>query len=40
VAAADVHASTLATLARTYAKIVTTEEFLAEERTEASVSEE
>ena len=29
VTAADVHASTLATLARTYAKVVTTEEFLA-----------
>ena len=29
VKAADVHASTLATLARTYAKVVTTEEFLA-----------
>jgi len=29
VAAADVHASTLATLARTYANVVTTEEFLA-----------
>jgi len=29
VAAADVHASTLASLSRTYAKVVTTEEFLA-----------
>ena len=36
VAAADVHASTLATLARTYAKVVTTEEFLAGNQTEAS----
>ena len=36
IAAADVHASTLATLARTYAKVVTTEEFLAGNQTEAS----
>ena len=37
IAAADVHASTLATLSRTYAKVVTTEEFLAGERGEVSV---
>lgn len=38
VAAADVHASTLATLSRTYAKVVTTKEFLAGEQEEVSLS--
>lgn len=36
VAAADVHASTLATLSRTYADVVTTEEFLARDGTKAT----
>ena len=40
VAAADVHASTLATLARTYANVVTTEEFLATGRTETPRAQE
>ncbi len=34
VAAKDVHASTLATLSRTYAKVLTTQEYLAEETNE------
>jgi nicotinamidase-related amidase len=40
IAAADVHASTLATLARTYSKVVTTEEFLAEDQADVPALEE
>jgi len=40
VPAADVHASTLATLARTYATVMTTEQYLAGDRTEPSAVQE
>jgi len=39
ITAADVHASTLATLAQAYAQVVTTEQFLAADRAEASASQ-